>query len=146
MDTLALDLGTVTGWARCRDGRVESGVLKTKAKAKEPLELRFGRFSRWLDENGAGVVQVRYELVRGHKGMYAAQVYGGFFGVLGAWASSRAIPLQGVHTGTLKRATTGKGNADKAAMLAAVRKLGFEPRDDNEGDAIALLMLPVGHV
>ena len=42
--------------------------------------------------------------------------------------------------GTIKRFATGKGNADKAAMIAAVRGRGFEPADDNEADAIAILL------
>ena len=41
--------------------------------------------------------------------------------------------------GTIKRHVTGRGNADKAAVIAAVRTLGFEPADDNEADALALL-------
>ena len=36
--------------------------------------------------------------------------------------------------------TTGKGNADKQAMIAAMRERGFEPADDNEADAIAILL------
>ena len=32
-----------------------------------------------------------------------------------------------------------KGNADKAAMIAAARARGFSPADDNEADAIAIL-------
>ena len=34
---------------------------------------------------------------------------------------------------------TGKGNADKKAVIEAVRRLGFNPSDDNEADALALL-------
>ena len=41
--------------------------------------------------------------------------------------------------GTIKRFATGKGNADKKAMIAAVRGRGFEPADDNEADALAVL-------
>ncbi|MFZ1416691.1 MAG: hypothetical protein WAS73_19270 [Defluviicoccus sp.] len=41
--------------------------------------------------------------------------------------------------GTIKRHIAGKGNADKAAVIDAVRKLGFNPADDNEADALALL-------
>ena len=33
-----------------------------------------------------------------------------------------------------------KGNADKAAVIAAVRERGFSPVDDNEADAIAILL------
>ena len=46
----------------------------------------------------------------------------------------------GVPVGTIKRHATGKGNADKAAMVAAVRARGFSPADDNEADAIAILL------
>ena len=38
---------------------------------------------------------------------------------------------------------TGKGNAPKDAMLAAVRRWGYAPVDDNEADAIALLHLAI---
>jgi hypothetical protein len=41
---------------------------------------------------------------------------------------------------TGKRYATGKGNADKAAMIAAMRARGFAPTDDNEADALALLL------
>ena len=47
---------------------------------------------------------------------------------------------QGVPVGTIKRHVTGKGNADKAAVIAAVRARGFNPADDNEADALAILL------
>ena len=42
--------------------------------------------------------------------------------------------------GTIKRFITGKGNADKAVVIAAVQAKGFAPADDNEADAIAILL------
>ncbi|MCZ8278973.1 MAG: hypothetical protein O9313_11610, partial [Acetobacteraceae bacterium] len=51
-----------------------------------------------------------------------------------------AIAYQGVPVGTIKRYATGRGNADKAAMVAAMRARGFTPADDNEADALALLL------
>jgi Holliday junction resolvasome RuvABC endonuclease subunit len=45
-----------------------------------------------------------------------------------------------VPVGTIKRFITGKGNADKAAVMAAVCAEGFAPADDNEADAIAILL------
>jgi hypothetical protein len=59
---------------------------------------------------------------------------------LSAWCEERAIAYQGVPVGTIKRYATGKGNADKAAMIAAMRARGFAPVDDNEADALALLL------
>ena len=45
----------------------------------------------------------------------------------------------GIPVATIKRHISGRGNADKDAVIAAVRALGFEPTDDNEADALALL-------
>ena len=42
--------------------------------------------------------------------------------------------------GTIKRHVTGKGNAGKATVIAAIRARGFDPADDNEADAIAILL------
>jgi Holliday junction resolvasome RuvABC endonuclease subunit len=42
--------------------------------------------------------------------------------------------------GTIKRYATGKGNASKNEVIAAMRARGFEPADDNEADAIAILL------
>jgi len=49
------------------------------------------------------------------------------------------ITWLGVPVGTIKRHATGKGNADKEAMVVAARARGFSPADDNEADAIAIL-------
>ena len=59
---------------------------------------------------------------------------------LTAWAELRGVPYEGVPVGTIKRHASGKGNADKATMVAAVRARGFSPADDNEADAIAILL------
>ena len=45
----------------------------------------------------------------------------------------------GVPVGTIKLHATGKGNADKAAMIAAMRLAGHNPADDNEADALAIV-------
>jgi Holliday junction resolvasome RuvABC endonuclease subunit len=50
-----------------------------------------------------------------------------------------------VPVGTIKRHATGRGNADKDAVIAAVRALGFDPVDDNEADALALLDWALEH-
>ena len=42
--------------------------------------------------------------------------------------------------GTIKRHVTGRGNADKAAVIAAIKARGFNPADDNEADALAILL------
>jgi Holliday junction resolvasome RuvABC endonuclease subunit len=60
--------------------------------------------------------------------------------MLTAWCEETLVAYQGVPVGTIKRFITGKGNADKAAVIAAVQAKGFAPADDNEADAIAILL------
>jgi hypothetical protein len=147
--TLALDLGTRTGWALgaarpFAPGRVVSGVQSFASGRFDGGGMRFLRFRRWLDEVLAGVSVVYFEEVRRHVGTDAAHVYGGLLATLTAYCEERSIPYQGVPVGTIKRHATGKGNADKTAMVAAIRAKGYAPRDDNEADAIALLLAMEG--
>ncbi|WP_299363825.1 hypothetical protein [uncultured Paracoccus sp.] len=58
----------------------------------------------------------------------------------GQFARAAWHDYAGVPVGTIKRHATSKGNAPKAAMIAAARARGFSPADDNEADAIALLL------
>ena len=141
---LALDLGTTTGWAlRSHDGGITSGTMTFKPSRFEGGGMRFLRFRGWLAEVAAlsgGVARIVFEEVRAHAGTDAAHIYGGFLGVLTAWCEEHDVPYEGVPVGTIKRYATGKGNADKAKMVAAIQARGFRPADDNEADAIALLL------
>ena len=140
---LALDLGQKTGWAvRNRDGAVASGVQEFRPGRFEGGGMIWLRFRSWLqevDETTGGVGVVVFEEVVAHRGVAASHCYAGFLAHLTAWAEANKIPYQGVPVGTIKRHATGKGNADKQAVIAAVRALGFDPQDDNEADALALL-------
>ncbi len=105
--------------------------------------MRFLRFRSWLDGiavNVGGLAAIYFEEVRRHLGTDAAHIYGGLLATLSAWCEEQGIAYQGVPVGTIKRFIAGKGNADKLAMLAAVRARGFAPADDNEADALALLL------
>jgi len=141
---LALDLGTTTGWAlRGQDGCITSGTMTFKPSRFEGGGMRYLRFRGWLAEIAGlsgGIARIAFEEVQRHAGTGAAHAYGGFLATLTAWCEQEAIPYQGVPVGTIKRYATGKGNADKAAMIAAIEARGFRPADDNEADAIALLL------
>lgn len=143
--TLALDLGTTTGWAmHTPGGRVISGAESFKPSRFEGGGMRYLRFRRWLTDLKAtteGIEAVHFEEVRRHAGVDAAHAYGGFLATLTAWCEHHQIPYQGVPVGTIKKHATGKGNADKAAMLAAARLMGHQPADDNEADALCLLAM-----
>lgn len=141
---LALDLGTQTGWALLTvDQTITSGSETFKPGRFEGGGMRFLRFKRWLTEikqTTDGLDAVYFEEVRRHAGVDAAHAYGGFLAHLTAWCEHHEIPYQGVPVGTIKKHATGKGNAGKDDMVAAMRARGFQPVDDNEADALALLM------
>jgi len=150
---LALDLGTTTGWAlRSANGPVAHGFVSFKSQRFEGGGMRYLRFGRWLADmlalsgsesdapiDSAVIGAVYFEEVRRHLGVDAAHVYGGLLATLTAWCEHHQIPYQGVPVGTIKRHATGKGNAGKAEVIAAMKALGHPVTDDNEADALALL-------
>jgi Holliday junction resolvasome RuvABC endonuclease subunit len=140
---LALDLGTITGWAlsvgHCP---ITSGTVSFKPSRYEGGGLRYLRFHGWLHQIrdlSRGIDRVYFEEVRRHSSTDAAHVYGGFLSHLSSWCENHTIPYQGVPVGTIKKHVTGKGNANKEAVINAVKALGYHPNDDNEADALSLL-------
>ena len=146
---LALDLGTTTGWAlRGSDGNVTSGSESFRPQRFEGGGMRFLRFKRWLTELKAvadGIDALHFEEVRRHVSTDAAHAYGGFLATLTAWCEHHQIPYQGVPVGTIKKHATGKGNAGKDEVIAAMSVHGHTPSDDNEADALALLHWAIAH-
>ena len=143
---LALDLGTTTGWAlRTPEGLIAHGFVSFKPQRFEGGGMRYLRFKRWLTDMSAtvaakqGLGAIYFEEVRRHLGVDAAHAYGGFLATLGAWCEHNNVPYHGVPVGTIKKHATGKGNAGKDEVIAAMRALGHPVTDDNEADALALL-------
>ena len=141
---LALDLGTTTGWAiRGFDGLITSGTVSFKPSRYDGGGMRYLRFNNWLseiDRLSGPIEAIYFEEVRRHAGTDAAHVFGGLLAVLTSWGELRGVPYQGAPVGTIKKFLTGQGNANKQAMIDAARKRGFSPTDDNEADAIAILL------
>lgn len=143
--TLALDLGTNTGFALLRaDGRIESGWMRFAPKGTEGEGMRFVRFRHWLLEmkqSNENLAHVAFERVVGGmpNQVYAAQVYGGFLALLMVFCEHHQLTYEGHHVGTIKKAWTGNGAAKKHDMMARCKELGFKPENDNEADAIAIL-------
>jgi len=140
---LAIDLGTTTGWAlRPLDGEIAHGFVCFKSQRFEGGGMRYLRFKRWLTELktiASDIHAVYFEEVRRHVGVDAAHVYGGLMATLTAWCEHHNIAYQGVPVGTIKKHATGKGNAGKDEVIAAMRAKGHPVSDDNEADALALL-------
>jgi len=142
---LTLDLGTKTGWAlKDQNDQISSGTQTFAPQRFEGGGMRYLRFKKWLEELNQlseGIDQIYFEEVRRHLGVDAAHAYGGFLAHLSAWCEDKQIPYLGVPVGTIKKHLAGKGNANKQVMINAIKDLGFNPTDDNEADALALLDL-----
>ncbi len=137
MNILALDIATKTGWASYVDGVTESGVLDLK-----PYNDDYGHmahvFHWWLDRglaNNIDLLICEATLMHGH----AAYVLGGLGWTAQHVAWAFGVSRTTVAPSTLKKFITGSGRASKKDVTEAVRKLGFNPADDNEADALALL-------
>lgn len=140
---LSLDLGTVTGWAIHSNGLITSGTANFKHGRYEGGGMRFLKFNSWLHDLNNTVNKIDaiyFEEVRRHSATDAAHVYGGFLATLTAFCEQENIPYEGVPVGTIKKHITGKGNASKQNMIDSVRRLGYEPVNDNEVDALGLLV------
>jgi Holliday junction resolvasome RuvABC endonuclease subunit len=142
VNVLALDLGTRCGYAIYKDGEIISGTQKLR-HSKSASGARFLHFRRWMMEviETHNIYMVFYERVVGHKGMLAAQVYGGFTYTLAAVCEEMQIKCTGIPVATIKKFMTGKGNATKDEMIAAARLRGFDPQTHDEADALAILLL-----
>jgi Holliday junction resolvasome RuvABC endonuclease subunit len=103
--------------------------------------MRFLRFRAWLNEIKSlaeKVDVVAYEAAH-HRGGAATQLCVGMVTDVLAWAADIGAETMPVHTGTLKKFATGKGNAGKPEMIQAAKDRGYDPEDDNEADACLLL-------
>ena len=145
MCVLAIDLGTKTGWALRVGGATISGCLNLAEGRFQGGGMRYLRFRAWLAEVHAKtpIKLVFFEEVRAHKGTDAAHIYGGLMATLTAFCEEQdpKIAYEGVPVQHIKKFATGKGNAGKPEIMAAMKKRGFSPVDDNEADAIALLLM-----
>lgn len=146
MRILALDLGAKMGWALWDNGCVTSGVWSLNQASSKRFEgggMKFVRFVRMLNEMPP-LDRVAFEEVRRHLGVDAAHAYGGYLSQLSSWCETQSVPVpyEGISVSAIKKRATGKGNASKEEMIQAAKdKLGKMPEDDNEADALWLLML-----
>lgn len=136
---LALDLATKTGWVVREGGSIDSGVWNLKGDKFEGGGMRFLRFRTLLIEVlGTGISRVAYEAVRRHMGVDAAHIYGALMGIVQEECERRQIPYCGVTVSSIKIKATGKGNANKDAMVDAAKRQWplIEIIDDNHADAL----------
>ena len=102
-------------------------VVRFKSKVKELIELE-------------GINIIAYERPAGmHKA--SIMVASEMVGVLKYLCIEKGIELACYSATEIKKFATDKGNANKEQMIEAAKKLGYNPKDDNEADAIHLYLL-----
>lgn len=137
---LALDIATKTGWKT----RTCSGTWNLKPNRGESEGMRVVRFKAKVREMilMEEITLIAYERPAGmHKA--SIMVASEMVGVLKDICIKMNVQLACYSANEIKKAATGKGNANKEAMIQAAIDLGYEPGDDNEADAIHLYNLAV---
>lgn len=138
MKILALDIATKTGWKT----ETASGVWDLKPNRGESEGMRVVRFKSKVREliNLENIDLVVYERPAGfHKS--SLMVASEMVGVLKDLCLELKIDYACYSATEIKKFATGKGNANKEAMIKAAKDLGFNPADDNEADSIHLYNL-----
>lgn len=138
MKILALDIATKTGWRT----QTSSGVWDLKPNRGESAGMRVVRFKSKVKEliELEGIDIVAYERPAGmHKA--SIMVASEMVGVLMALCIEMRVQYASYSASEIKKFATGKGNANKEAMIKAAQELGFAPIDDNHADAIHIYNL-----
>ena len=133
---LALDVATNTGWSV---GEAH-GTWDLRSKRDESVGMRLIRFRSKLEEvfKLCEINLVVFERVAGHH-QNAVIVAAELVGVVKTFCEDNKIEYRAYSAGEIKRHATGKGNSNKAAMIAAAKeKLNYQGEDDNEVDAMWL--------
>lgn len=144
MRVLALDLGTHAGWAvsnRALDAPQASGTMDLTPRRGESPGFRYLRLRSKLEEIRSAypdLTIVAYEMPH-QRGGAASEVLLGCATTVQSWCAEHSLQHVSVHSATLKKSATGKGNASKEEMVAAAKAKGWKPANDDEADALHLL-------
>lgn len=149
MRVLAIDIGTVTGYAVGDASRVlDSGVLDCtpgkglRASSEAGMIDRYVRFQAGLNRlaGKAGFDVVAWEDVKAHSSVQAGHVYGGLVATLMLACNEWNAKPIAVNVKTIKKHATGNGSAMKSVMVKrASSKFNIPIVDDNHADALWLL-------
>ena len=137
---LALDVATHCGWAVSHE---IYGVWDLSPKRDESAGMRLIRFRYKLKEV---IEKEKINLVvferPGGRHVGAVIVHSELQGQVKVVCEDLSIPYRGYSSQEIKKFATGKGNANKVAMIDAAKdKLGYPGKNDNEADALWLLEL-----
>lgn len=139
MNVLAIDPATKTGWATAS----HYGVWNIKRKANETDGIKWLRFRKLLTEyvEEFSINLIAYERPGGrHSGSLIH--HSKIVGIIEEFCAERNIEYKGYSSTQIKKIATGRGNANKAAVVSAAQtELSYTGDDDNEADALWLYEL-----
>ena len=140
---LALDLSTKHfGWAFWGDGVRQSSVARPPPMPPNQPGIIYDTLDLWiarkLDQLHPAIVAIEQPHLRGVNSFY----FCGMLGIVALNCHRRRIDWITPQARDIKLHATGKGNADKDAMVAAAEaRWGVICRTDDEADALWLLDL-----
>ena len=137
---LALDLGAHFGWAATESVVGCSWIGYGHKRLSGDKESMFFYWLRETLEHQYSPSVVVYEDIKRHLSTAAAHAFGGYRAIMNLNCQMYGIESVGVGVGEWKKHITGKGNAPKNDVIAAIQKRGYNVTDDNEADAIGILL------
>mgnify|MGYP000891252394 CR=1 FL=1 len=135
---VGIDPATMCGWA-VLDGdgnKIQSGtwsLARRRGDGAGMLYVRFERLFRELLASYPGVVCYEQQA---NRFAGSAHIGLGIIAHLQRICEELSMPYSGIAFSTVKKHATGKGNADKTAMIHSAERRWGLTHDDNEADAL----------
>jgi len=142
MRILAIDPGSKLGWSFYDGNRTESGVQMFSLRRGESQGMRFLRFNNWLSKM-IGLTNpdlICFEMAH-MRGGYATEALIGITTRIQEQCARANIASTSIHSGTLKKFATGRGNASKEEMIEAAKKRFPDQKIESDDQADALMTL-----
>ena len=141
MIILSLDLATSTGWASYAEGDITIGSASFALRRGDSPGMRFLRCRAWLREMLkllGNIDLIVYEQPH-QRGGHPTQVAMGLATEVLSFSARANIETTTVHSMSLKKWATGKGNAKKPQMIEEAKSRGYDVANDDEADAVLML-------
>jgi Holliday junction resolvasome RuvABC endonuclease subunit len=144
MKILAIDPATKCGWAHSvgASGVWDLSIRRDESGGMRLLRLR-AKLNAVFDDVGVDVLVFEAARNAAPKMQGALSVQSELQGVIKLWCHDNGVEYRGYSPSEIKKHATGKGNANKDAILKAARQRwpDVEIVDDNQADALWLLDL-----
>lgn len=153
MKILAIDPGSSCGYALGDDAgaTLNSGVWQLGLTRGDSPGMRYIRLRGQLNtmkaaypDLGLIVYEQPQAFLSKYRGGTATEIAYAMVGEIQSWCTGVGLQHTSVHAATVKKFATGKGNANKEAMVRAGR-LRFKTCSENDNEVDALWILALHH-